>query len=198
MRTRFPGPRPMAWAVALLLAGAAVFALSARAEELKRLDFIRDYLKWTPLKKDLVFSATHGKRLVRTYMNVPAWAEWQRYQKAPEGSQAKLLTFPPGSLIVKDSWENVNGRPGPRAYLFVMRKEAENARPAAGDWYWAVATPDFRLLRSKGKILEGYGGSVQYCIDCHAQAEGTDFFFGSPDRLPKKEKKEDQSSGGGY
>ncbi|MBI3128904.1 MAG: cytochrome P460 family protein [Candidatus Tectomicrobia bacterium] len=167
----------------VLIALGLAFALSAQGQELRRLDFIQDYLKWAPLYRDPVFSATHGKRLVRTYLNAPAWAEWQRFQKAPEGS---LLTFPPGSLIVKDSWENVNGKPGPRAYLFVMRKEAENSRPAAGDWYWAIATPDFRVLKWQGKIFEGYGGNVQYCVDCHKQAEGTDFFFGSPGKLPKK------------
>lgn len=195
MPTRFPnGPRIMLGA-ALFLAASAALALSAGGQELKKLDFIQDYLKWTALNKDVVFSATHGKRLVRTYMNGPAWAEWQRYQKAPEGSQAKLLTFPPGSLIVKDSWENVSGKPGPRAYLFVMRKEAPNARPDAGDWYWAIATPDFRVLKWEGKIFEGYAGNVQYCINCHKLAEGNDFFFGSPDKLPKQEEK---PSGGGY
>lgn len=197
MRTRSPNGVRILWGAALLLAAflPAALALPVRGQELRKLDFVQDYLKWTSLMKDPVYSKSHGQRLVRTYMNAPAWAEWQRYQKAPEGSPAKLLSFPPGSLVVKDSWENVDGKPGKRAYLFVMRKEAANAKPDAGDWYWAIATPDFRVLRWEGRIFEGYAGNVQYCIDCHRLVEGNDFFFGSPDKLPKKEEK---PSGGGY
>ncbi|MBI2177169.1 MAG: hypothetical protein HYU38_02310, partial [Candidatus Tectomicrobia bacterium] len=56
MRTRSPKGVRIRRGAAFLLAAflPAALALPVRGQELRKLDFVEDYLKWTPLMKDPV------------------------------------------------------------------------------------------------------------------------------------------------
>lgn len=181
--TKMKRGRRASRAAGLIACGIALLSLGAAAQEKGEgtvFDFAKGYKSWKSLHEAPVYSKSHGKRLVRTYVNKVGEA-FMRKEPA---------LFPPGTIIVKDSWVNENGKAGKQAYLFIMKKEASGSHPLAGDWFWAIATPDFRVLKWQGKIFQGYGGHVQYCIKCHRLVEWNDFYFGSPERLEEEKKKQ--------
>ncbi len=163
--------------VAGSLSGGAGIAKGAEAPA--DFEYAKSYKNWTSIHSQPIYSKSHGRRLVRTYLN----------PLAEKGLKTVPAKFPPGSIIVKDSWVNRNGKAGKRAYLFIMKKEAAGSNPQAGDWFWAISTLDFRALKWKGKTFQGYGGDVQYCIKCHSLLDANDYYFGTPEKLEEEKKK---------
>ncbi|MFQ5896237.1 MAG: cytochrome P460 family protein [Nitrospinota bacterium] len=170
--------------LAAALVGATFFLLltagpGAQEKEPRKLSYIEGYKSWKRVTPKHIFSESHGKRWILTYVN----------KVAEEAAAKEKFPFPPGSVIVKDSFRNQGGKPGQREFLFVMKKEDPGSQPEAGDWYWAIATPDFRVLRWRGRLFEGYGGNVDYCIECHVDVIARDYYYGlvqvSPERLKK-------------
>ncbi len=156
------------------------FGTARGAEQSPQFDFAKGYKGWMTIHTKPIYSKSHGRRLVKTYLN----------PVAEQGLKTVPAKFAPGSIIVKDSWANRNGKPGKQAYLFIMKKEAAGSNPQAGDWFWAISAPDFRVLKWKGKTFQGYGGDVQYCIKCHGLLDANDYYFGTPEKLEEEKKKQ--------
>jgi hypothetical protein len=112
-----------------------------------------DYLQYTKLTPEPFLSAVHGNRLVNVYVT-------------PSAAQAYLSggEMPVNAVVVKDSFENVNGQPGPAGPIFVMQKRAPGYAPEHGDWYYGLywAQPNGKVLAAQGKEP-----GVGYCISCH-------------------------------
>lgn len=112
-----------------------------------------DYLSYTKLTPEPFLSKVHGNRLVNVYVT-------------PNAAQAYLSgsPMPVNAIVVKDSFANVNGKPGPAGPLFVMQKRAPGYAPDHGDWYYGLywAQPNGKVLVAQGQ-QEGVG----YCISCH-------------------------------
>ncbi len=112
-----------------------------------------DYLHYTKLTPEPFLSAVHGNRLVNVYVT-------------PSAAQAYLSggEMPINAIVVKDSFENVNGQPGPAGPIFVMQKRAPGYAPEHGDWYYGLywAQPNGKILAAQGK-----DPGVGYCINCH-------------------------------
>jgi hypothetical protein len=142
-------------------------------------EYARGYKSWMTIHPKPIYSKSHGRRLVKTYLN----------PLAEQGIKTVPAKFAPGSIIVKDSWANRKGKPGKQAYLFIMKKEAAGSNPRAGDWFWAISKPDFNALKWGKKNFQGYGGDVQYCIKCHGLLDGNDYYFGTPEKLEEEKAK---------
>ena len=84
----------------------------------------------------------------------------------PSAAQAYLSgsAIPVNAVVVKDSYELVNGQRGPAGPLFVMQKRAPGYAPEHGDWYYGLywQQPDGKVVVAQGK-----DPGVGYCISCH-------------------------------
>ena len=69
-------------------------------------------------------SKTHGKRFVEIYVN----------EVALEAYKTPGATLPVGSIIVKPSWKNEDGKPGADGPLFIMEKMAAGFAAESEDW----------------------------------------------------------------
>jgi hypothetical protein len=66
---------------------------------------------------------------------------------------------PLGQVLVKEAWEAVDGKPGPKQGLYVMMKTGDVDSDAG--WMYGTLTPDGRVTSS---------GRVASCMDCHRDA----------------------------
>jgi hypothetical protein len=139
----------------------------------QRIDGAEAFQNWSAVT-GYVFSPPHGNRLVRTFIDPPAAAEI--YKKNAELARLRKASgfkpYPPGTRILQQSWlrneQGGAGKPGP---LFLMRKEQPGYDPDGADWHYGFAASDKRL------IGEGHDGKMQFCEDCHAQANRRDFVY---------------------
>ena len=120
-----------------------------------------DYKDYRKVSTEPFASKTHGGRFVEVYVNDVGYAAYTKDEALPEGT-----------VIVKTSWENVEGKasstPGP---IFVMKKEAAGYSPDHEDWYYAIhweKPTDAQLKFLKGPIYwRGKSPKVEYCWKCH-------------------------------
>jgi hypothetical protein len=107
----------------------------------------------------------HGSRWVHVYVSLAFGAA-----DAYVDGNAPL---PPGAVVVKTSWQDAGGRPGPTpGPIFVMRKEAPGQAPKQGDWtyaiHWAEPVADRPGAPAPAPIYwRGRSPKVDYCWECH-------------------------------
>jgi len=77
-------------------------------------------------------------------------------------------TLPPGSMVVKESYEGAPDAPGDVVGLTVMYK-VDGFNPDANDWYWVKAASD-------GSAVDA-AGAVEGCIGCHSQEGNSDYLL---------------------
>lgn len=119
------------------------------------------YESWTKVSARPFVSPTHGNRFVEIYVNDVGLAAYT--------SDAE---FPPGSVIVKESWERDGDRPSAiRGPIFVMEKRAPGFSPEHGDWYYAIhwESPPPKFVKQLGGPIYWRSPSpkVAYCWRCH-------------------------------
>ncbi len=76
--------------------------------------------------------------------------------------------FPAGTIIVKESYKNNNGKKGALSNLTVMVKREKGYSEKYGDW-------EFILANADGKIKTQ--GPLRSCITCHSKSKGKDYTF---------------------
>jgi hypothetical protein len=140
-----------------------------------RLEFGTDYMS-NKFEKTTGFvsSASHGNRLVVTYVSPPAAAQVYRENaaKVRSGNTANMKSFPQGTVIVKESFQKTReGAPAAKGPIFVMKKEESGYDPSGNNWRYGFAQPDMRL------IGEGFTGPVAFCKACHAAMKNQDFVY---------------------
>jgi len=120
-----------------------------------------DYLGYRKLTDKPFQSLDHGNRWVDVYVN-------------QVGADAYLsgAPVPVGTIIVKTSWQNDQGRPSDVAGpLFIMEKRAAGYAPEHDDWYYAIhwANPPASEARKLGGPIYWRGKSKRaaYCWECH-------------------------------
>lgn len=120
-----------------------------------------DWKSFTNVSPGPWISRTHGKRFVEIYVNDIGL---QAY-KTP-GAE-----MPVGSILVKPSWENEDGVPGPDGPLFVMEKRSDGFAPDSDDWLYAFQWPNppEKWAAKIGSNVDWRSPSpkVEYCSDCH-------------------------------
>jgi hypothetical protein len=144
-------------------AAGAETASAGPQDEYAPLDIGADYATYTRVNKAPYESPTHGKRFVEVYVNQVGLAA---YQSAAE--------FPTGTIVVKTSWETVDGKPtdvpGP---IFVMEKRAKGFAPEHQDWWYGLhweKVPASWVARMGGKdqvYWRSPSKKVDYCWGCH-------------------------------
>lgn len=102
---------------------------------------------WTKVNAKPILSEAHGGTFVTTYVNPTAQA----------AIKSKAASFPVGSILVKDSHANSNGKPGEKGTVFGMEK-------TAGGWLWVTTDPTGHVT---GK---GDSEQMKMCAQCHAGA----------------------------
>ena len=106
-------------------------------------------------------SKPHGKRFVEIYVN----------ELGLEAYKTLGAPIPVGTIVVKPSWENVDGVPGPPGPLFVMERMPEGFAPDSEDWFYAFqwADPPAKWADKIGKNVDWRSPSekIEYCADCH-------------------------------
>jgi hypothetical protein len=125
------------------------------------LDVGADYLQYRKVTDKPFQSLDHGNRWVDVYVNTL-------------GAAAYLsgADMPVGSIVVKTSWQNDDGRPsnveGP---LFIMEKRAAGYAPGHGDWYYAIYwahPPPAEAQKFGGPFYwRGKSPRAAYCWECH-------------------------------
>ena len=126
----------------------------------------RDYRSYHRVS-GLVNSVAHGYRLGIVYVNrADAVQVYQHNARlVRERRQRGYRRYPPGTVIVQESWLSTpQGPKGRKDLLFLMRKEVPGFDPQHGDWYYGLARADLSL------IAEGAEGRVQFCKGCHTKA----------------------------
>jgi hypothetical protein len=120
-----------------------------------------DYATYRKLTPEPFLSRVHGDRWVDVYVS-------------EAGADAYLdgSPIPVGTTVVKTSWEDDGGKPGPVAGpIYIMRKEPPGYAPEHDDWYyaihWAEPTPAQRAKLGGPIYWRGGSPRVAYCYDCH-------------------------------
>jgi hypothetical protein len=119
-------------------------------------------------------SPTHGRRFVQTYVSKGAVAAYR------EGEP-----LPPGTLVVKDSYE---GTPdGPAGPLYIMEKGPKGSAPGTGDWSYALVwdepTPGNPEGLSAPVTWRPGDPGLSSCIKCHARFKALDYMGGVPEEM---------------
>ncbi len=86
------------------------------------------YRDWKKVNTSPVLSATHGNRYVFTYPNK---------QAEPSGLRGQF-PFPKGAVLVKESCEGQDGKPGPRGPVFIMEKRDVGYDRDQANWHDAM------------------------------------------------------------
>ncbi len=135
------------------------------AYQLSRDPITRRYPSWQRYNDVPYLSKQHGRRYVNIYAN-PA---------AAYGDFELGVGYPPGAVIVKDSFSVAADGARYPAPLFIMERLAPGASPATDDWRYTMYLPDGTLFGT----TDGAGSDkVAFCADCHKKAEtGTGMFF---------------------
>jgi hypothetical protein len=120
-----------------------------------------DHASWPKLNKEPVMSKTHGGRFVDTYVN-------EIGREAYKDDDAEI---PVGTVIVKTSWETVDGAAtevaGP---IFVMERRAgEGGEPT---WWYALhweKVPEKwqKAMGGEQAYWRTPSSKVDYCSGCH-------------------------------
>lgn len=116
-----------------------------------------DYATYTKLTDEPFLSLDHGNRWVDVYVNEVGRTAYDSSAAIPEGT-----------IVVKTSMLDDNGRPGTRpGPIYVMQKRAPGYAPDERDWWFAIhwASPDDP---KDGPIYwRGKSPRVDYCNACH-------------------------------
>jgi hypothetical protein len=120
-----------------------------------------DYASYRRVTTEMFRSLVHGNRWVHVYVN-------------EIGAEPYLDSgdIPVGTIIVKTSVQNVDGRPsdieGP---IFVMEKRAKGYAPEHDDWWYAIhwaSPPPAEAAKFGGPFYwRGRSPRVAYCWKCH-------------------------------
>jgi len=120
-------------------------------------------------------SRTHGHRWVNTYVSKEAVETYKNSNPLPEGS-----------LVVKESFEDRNGKasdvPGP---LYVMQKGKVSDSPETGGWRYALSWEN-PVLGNVEKISEPVtwlsgDPHLNSCVKCHNHFKAADYVGGVPE-----------------
>lgn len=138
---------------------------------------------WTKVTKFPHPSPTHGKRFAEIYVNDVGLAAYT--------SEAD---FPVGTIIVKQTWENDNGKPSTvKGPVFVMEKKEAGFNAEHEDWYyaihWAEPTEKFRAKYGGPFYWRSPSPKVDYCWKCH---ENYDRNVGLPPKDARTWQQQDQ------
>lgn len=113
---------------------------------------------WTPTATRPAVQGAHSNRLLQTFANDIAAAQYLKF--AEEGVQ-----MPAGSVLAKESItvsiKKKKARPGP---LFIMTKLDAGEAPETGDWLYAGLQPNGKVMKVK----------QSFCHDCHVAYEDQD------------------------
>jgi hypothetical protein len=121
------------------------------------LDVGGEYQTYRKLTPEPFLSTVHGDRWVNVYVSANAA---EAYLNGGE--------IPVNGVIVKDSFENVGGKPGAPGPFFVMQKRAPGYAPEHGDWYYGFYWPSpTGKFAGKPMAAQGKAPGVTYCIECH-------------------------------
>jgi len=105
------------------------------------------YSRWTKINGKPLLSEAHGGMLVTTFANPTAQA----------AIKSKASDFPVGSMLIKESHTNSNGKLGAKGTIFGMEKTAKG-------WLW-ITTDATGHVTGKGN-----GEQMKMCAQCHASA----------------------------
>ncbi|MCI0389046.1 MAG: cytochrome P460 family protein [Acidobacteria bacterium] len=106
------------------------------------------YSGWKKINKKAFLSEPHSGMFVITYANSTAEA----------AIKSKQSSFPAGSILVKESHADQNGKPGMKGMIFSMEKTADG-------WFWVTTD-------ATGHVMEkGNSQQMQMCAQCHQSAK---------------------------
>ena len=103
----------------------------------------------------------HSQPLLRTRYNAVAATMLDASGKVMEG-----ITFPEGSLIVKEL--NENSSTLERYAILYKKSDSEDAD--ANGWVWGY-------LEDDGKVIQPASDKGSSCISCHSQADNIDYML---------------------
>ncbi len=140
---------------------------AASEDQFGPLEVGADYARtMTLMNRQPFFSRTHGRRWVNVYVNAIALQSYQHDEDLPVGA-----------VVVKESFEDVGGRPDltQRGPIFVMERRANGYSSNRGEYWYAIhwAQPVGHASHMpNGQTLpplywRGRSQRVQYCEDCH-------------------------------
>jgi len=126
-----------------------------------------DYKSFTKVNKEPFLSGDHGGRFVDVWVNEIGLEAYKNEEVQP----------PVGTLLVKTSWEAVDGKPSAVAGpIFVMEKRAQGFNEEHSDWWYAMHWENVsdkwqKRLGGKQVYWRSPSKKVNYCDGCHENYE---------------------------
>jgi hypothetical protein len=146
---------------------------------------IKNYpLSWKRLS-GFEYSALHWEQFVLVYTKdnkdtyVSNHLEFMRVYEEdldPEEDEVNYETYPVGTVLLKESFLNVESRPGKSLLLSGMIKRKKGYDSSYGDWEYFQSSPDGKLLFSGNSTNAPV---MKTCIECHGNISEKDFVFAS-------------------
>ena len=100
----------------------------------------------------------------------------QDYEDEEEDSVGHYTSYPVGTMLAKEGFESVSGRPGEPVSLVIMKKRESGYDLEYGDWQYFKFSPNGEtLLQGNSKNAE----VKSQCINCHLNVSDSDFVFTS-------------------
>ncbi len=126
------------------------------------------YEKWMKVNKETITGDVFG-------VLGPAHAGAEGFREVYINKTGKKVStgredfpYPMGTIIVKESYTNEDGKKGELTGLTVMIKRGGLYDPDNGNWEYMMVTPENEVMAQ---------GRVEMCIGCHAEATETDWVF---------------------
>ena len=92
----------------------------------------------------------------------------------PEEDEINYKKYEVGTIILKESFLNIDSRPTTPLFLSGMIKRKPGYDPEFGDWEYFQSNPDGKIIamgNSKDKQVEAT------CVNCHSNINDQDFVF---------------------
>jgi len=143
---------------------------------------LAEYLRW-PRLTGYEHSGLHWQLFVVVFTNSGQsiyrhnFNEYNRMMDEdldPDDEELTFKPYPEGTVLVKENYSSVDGKPKDPLSVTVMVKRAPGYDPAGGDWHYLQFDP-------KGSIIaEGssQSGAVKaLCANCHSSVSHRDSVF---------------------
>lgn len=152
-----------------------------QSEWLKLTGFDESGLHWNSFIRIFVNNKAAYKAYANNYAQYLVW--YDAFEEDEDEAPApKYLSYPEGTVLLKENYLKSDGKPGDPMVLSLMVKREKGYDPQFGDWEYLQLLPNGQtIMRGNSKDIT----VAKACQACHANVPDKDFVFSSFLSQPK-------------